>query len=275
MPAIKPADLKIRVDRLNTVFDNPEKCIAGIRDILDHYATKSLRRNRYSTHAISTLTYNAPSQVTHEITRFLIEKGANQPDYLDRLSKILWKDDYIELKSIALDLQTRLLLIEPKKHLPVIHEWLVSTRDGELLSGFTDIGLVLAKAGEYALLDELIYDWLSDKKISTNKIGLQMMARVIENKKYENMPHLFASISSLLKKSSPALDNALAALFTQLLSHNEKETLYYLRTKLAPEGSSHLKRIIRKTMLRVNPDMKQVLKAMLRNTMPPTGSEQT
>jgi len=270
MTAIQPAQLKKRVDQLVNLLDNPNKFINELYKLFDVYGDKATRINQKRSAAPTLKNFNVPNPVLNEINQRIVDRySANQQDLLE-IAQRLWNEACLEAKILAIELMLRVTLMSPEISIAIIKEWALQTEDDYLMDRMAKIGLNLVISKKYNLIDKLAEDWLLSDQIKYKRLGVRMLALILDHQNYNNLPKLFFLISTFFRDYEEGLEDDLYYLLRNLITRSPKETTLFIKTNSSFGNNKQFRRIIRKVSKVVSDPEKKEIQTYLRNSMTKT-----
>ena len=101
MPAIDLARLRKQANQLTDFFFLPEDFLRHLREMLDFYVNRTLRKKEDIAPGSNLPTYRTPLVVMRQIEKAIGPTAAENPHYALELADLLWDEGYIETRLLA------------------------------------------------------------------------------------------------------------------------------------------------------------------------------
>ncbi len=101
MPAIDLARLRKQANQLADFFFLPEDFLRHLREMLDFYVNRTLRKKENIAPGSNLPTYRTPLVVMRQIEKAIGAYRMENPHYALELADLLWDEGYIETRLLA------------------------------------------------------------------------------------------------------------------------------------------------------------------------------
>ena len=260
MPAVQLNKLKQQINTLIWKYTQPEAFLNELHDLLGYYANRVYRAGENVQHIYVGKIYHTPNIILNQIIIELLPLIEENPKRLLQIADVLWNDEYLEVRNLGI-----LILgnIPPSEHSSVlsrIQEWVISTNnknaiDTLLLEGTRNI----RRFDPHNWLKQ-IENWLNDKNIEQQIIGLKATLPLILDPAFENFPPLFNMITPYFQHDNYQIQNEIFMIIDGLISRSPIETSFFFRQILSTGISRSQIRSIRKFLPRFDKEIQDALR---------------
>jgi hypothetical protein len=258
MTAINPARLKIQCVKLRESFQDPDKFIAGLHDLLTFYASR-IRQSSITHSSVKMPTYQVPSPVLRGLELELIEETYQFPEETLTLVDFLWKEDYLEFRQLAVILIGAIPTTSDKDILKRIQNW-IKTPVEDLRRQIMTRGLQLLRMEE----KYLVLDVLKNLAVSSDKKDRQAalfgLVPFAEDSEFYDLPKIYKVLGEILMTEETIFIKEITDLIRSLKKRSESETAYFLVRQLARASKPRVFRIIRQIIGDFNIESQEVLR---------------
>ena len=260
MPAIDLVRLRKQAHQLVDFFFLPEDFIKHLRETLDFYVNRTLRKQDNIAPGSNLPTYRTPSVVMRQIENAIGPTAAENPHYALELADLLWDEGYIETRLLAAYLLGR---IPPREErlLARLTAWNQQVIDpsvrGALLT--TSLERMRKETPDQFLI--LVGEWIHPARQRFWANGIQALLPMIEDSRFENMPPIFELVRPIIESAPGVLQTDIGNLIKALYKDSPSETAYFLHEVL--ENSSTPLTIA--TLRRLMPTFPKELQTSLRD----------
>lgn len=266
MPAIDLGRLKTQAAQLIETFDQPERFVRQLHEMLEFYTNRTIRPAQAARRA-SLPSHRTPKPVLRQIASELESPADQYPLHATALTSALWKASYLETRLLACHLMG---YIPPASAMPLfslLPEWVHQSKDPEIQGALlTDALRRLRRENPEAFL-LLIEDWLKSPDHRAQIWGLRALIPLLNEPGFENLPTVFRLLRPTLETARPATQLDLQACLAALGRISVTETLYFLREVIAASKNPEMLRILRRMLPTCSPELQAGLRETLRETM--------
>ncbi len=263
MPAIQITRLRIQVARLLEHFNQPEQFARSLADLLDFYSDRARRPGKLTTLEPIQKQYRVHPAVLKQIGDELNAPCREQPEAAVALAERLWRDSHYEPRLLA----AGILALLPAASVGLMTDKLLAwARPGE---DRVLIDLLLKKAStrlmetDPKLLRKVIVNWLKDRSIQQQSIGLRALCLYIQLIPADSLPEVFKLLTPLPVKPASYLMSDLEALIGALYQRSPGETLFYLEQLAAKRQTPDMKRFLRACVNLVGEGDRESVRALI------------
>ncbi|PWH17183.1 MAG: hypothetical protein DDG60_02770 [Anaerolineae bacterium] len=267
MPAIDIARLKTQAAVLVEKFDQPERFVKELHEILDLYADRTLRVGIAAPASVLPA-YRVPQAVLRQIEMELNPLATTFPEQALALTNALWKAGYLETRLLAAVLLGKIHPDTPHL-LERVQAWVARARDKQLRKALLNAGLVRLRREAPQRFLALIQTWFDPSTPRLWEYAIYALIPLLEDPAYENLPPIYTMLTPVIQNIPPMLQNELADLLTALYRASPVETTYFLRQAMAGAASPQCAVILR----RVAPSLPEGLRAVVQSSRSPRYSK--
>ena len=263
MPAIDLARLRKQAIRLADFFFLPEDFIKLLRETLDFYVNRTLRRSQSVAPGSNLPTYRTPAEVIRQIEGAIGPLANENPHYALELADLLWDEGYLETRLMAAFLLGRLPPRE-ERLLARLTAWTQQVRDSNVRAALltTSLARMRTETPEHFLV--LIGEWLHPARPRMWSNGLQALLPMVEDPHYENLPPIFELVQPIIASASSTLQRDIGQLINALYQNSEKETVFFLHQILGASENPMTMVILRRLLPSFPPGLQSQLKEKVR-----------
>jgi hypothetical protein len=227
MPAIDLARLRKQANRLADFFFLPDDFRRLLRETLDFYVNRTLRRSQSVAPGSNLPTYRTPNEILRQIEVSLGPLAKVNPHYALELADMLWDEGYLETRLLAAFL---LGCIPPQEErlLARLTAWAQQVRDPSVRSALLTTSLTRMRVETPDQFLVLIGEWLHPARQRMWSSGLQALLPMVRDPDYENLPPIFEITRPIIKSASSTLQTEIGDLINALFSNSSQETVYFL-----------------------------------------------
>ena len=248
MPAIRPAQLKIRVTDLVENFDSPKVFISGLNDLLDYYSDRTRKPGRGGGKLSLLRAYNVSKQVTKQIESILKKKLITNTELALVIADLLWDENWLECRILALTILGWLSPNPPKMIIKRLESWSHESGGDQILDASFSSGLSRLWLDSPEDAFSLLESWLTSTDRATRKLGLRVLPPLVSDPSFTNIPRIFRLVAPYIQKVSLAPDSDVLNVVRVLAQHNPQETAYFLRRNLALSENPGIYALIRQSL---------------------------
>jgi hypothetical protein len=228
MPAIDLARLRKQANRLADFFFLPQDFLKYLRETLDFYVNRTLRKKENIAPDSTLATYRTPTVVLRQIENAIGAIAKENPHYALELADLLWDEGYIETRLLAAFM---LGCIPPQEErlLARLTAWTQQVRDPSVRAALltTSLGRMRKETPDEFLV--VIGEWLHPAREQLWPNGIQALLPMITDPNFDNLPPVFEIARPIIETAPGALQNDLGNLINAMYQASPYETIYYLR----------------------------------------------
>ncbi len=168
MTAINPARLRIQSVELSEKYSDPDAFVLKLHDVLDFYAVR-VRKNKITRTPLLLHSHQVAPPVLRAIEAELKDPLNTQPSQGILLIDTLWKEEWIETRTLAISLLGELPPINPESIFKRLKSWLSDSKSDT-------IRILLPTRGLSRLAEEnpaLVLEFFQELLNSPSKINCQ------------------------------------------------------------------------------------------------------
>jgi hypothetical protein len=263
MPAVQLAKLKIQIDRLVSQFTRPKDFQRILQDLFETHADRVYHPGETIQATSLIPAYHVSALVMHQIEKQLIQPCKENQAAALALADILWSDEYLEPRLVAIFLVGQILPQPPELVIDRLRQWSHSAESAHLqLTLFTQGSLSLRqeKPAEYL---NFLNDWLLSTRLASQKTGLHALVVLVKDREFQDLPTLFSMITPLCQAAPTGLHADLVEVIKALAHRSEVETAYFLRQILNLSSNPNTARLVRRLIPEFNPELQAGLRKVL------------
>lgn len=264
MPAIDLARLRKQTNRLADFFFLPEDFMKHLRETLDFYVNRTMRRSEKIALGSNLPTYRTPPVVIRQIENAIGSIAMENPHNALELADQLWDEGYLETRLLAAYLLGR---ISPQEErlLARLTAWNQQVRDPNVRAALLTTSLARIRKEAPAQFLVLVAEWLHPARQRLWPNGIQALIPLISDPDFENLPPVFEIIRPVLETSPGALQNDIQELINALYQVSPSETAFFLQEVLKTTPNP----LLAVTLRRILPALPPALQADLREQVRP------
>ena len=229
MPAINPARLKHQTTLLVERISDPQNFVTELQDILDFYADRTKRPGRGEKRFSLARSYNVSRQVLRQIKASLRPVILSDPESALYLIDLLWDQNWVECRTLALDILGWLPTISPDEIIDRINRWAAEcANDVRLAESLADLLLLTWQHHPQFVLDQF-GAWALASDLKLKKVSFIVISYFIDSPSFNNVPAIFKIIAPLLDKESSRSDGGFINVLRALARCSPQETAYFLK----------------------------------------------
>jgi hypothetical protein len=227
MPAIDLARLRKQANRLADFFFMPDDFRRSLREVLDFYVNRTLRRSQTVAPGSNLPTYRTPTEVLRHIEVALGPIAKANPHYALELADMLWDEGYLETRLLAAFLLGR---IPPQEErlLARLTAWTQQVRDRNVRAALLTTSLTRMREETPEQFLVFIGEWLHPARQRMWSSGLQALQPMVLNPDYENLPPIFEICRPIIEMAPSKLQSEIGDLINALYQSSSNETVYFL-----------------------------------------------
>jgi len=146
-----------------------------------------------------------------------------------------------------------------------IKRWASPSLPSYAIFDLLEMGTLRLRREIPAIYLECINDWVSSSSTGINKIGLHALFYLVKDERFQDLPKVFTLVTPMVKRVSPALQGELKHLLVALINRSPSETAYILRQVVFLSPNPETKRLLRKVLDELPPDLRGKLRDLVNN----------
>ncbi len=238
MPAIQLERLKAQAAELAEHFGSPAAFVHRLHGLLDFYADRTRRPGLTGAPPPLIPAYQAAPPVLRQVIRALAPQAAKDIEASLALADALWAEDYLECRLLAAQL---LGVLSPSPSEPILERvsaWAQAEREDQALTALFNQGLAPMIAENPDAVLALADGWLTATQRNAKILGLRVLAALLEDSSFENLPAVFRLLGPSAQSAPSALRPHLLKVIQALARRSPPETAFFLRQTLARESGA-------------------------------------
>lgn len=263
MPAIDLARLRKQANRLADFFFLPEDFLKHLREVLDFYVNRTLRKKEDIAPGSNLPTYRTPRVVMRQIQNAIGPIAAENPHYALELADLLWDEGYIEMRLLAAYLLGR-IPPEEERLLARLTAWTQQVRDPSVRAALLTTSLFRMRTETPDEFLVVVSEWLHPARQRFWPNGIQALLPLITDPKFDNLPPVYELVRPVIEAAPGVFQNDLGNLINALYKASPTETVYYLREILESSKNPLTEVTIRRTLTMFPPELQASLRELVR-----------
>jgi hypothetical protein len=263
MPAIDLARLRKQANRLADFFFLPDDFLKLLREMLEFYVNRTLRRSQSVAPGSNLPTYRTPPEILRKIEITVGPLANENPHYALELADLLWDEGYLETRLLAAFLLGR---IPPQEErlLARMTAWMQQVRDPNVRAALLTTSLARLRKETPEQFLVLIGEWLHPARQRMWASGLQALLPLIQDPDYENLPPIFAVARPIIESAPSTLQKDIGDLINALYQNSETETVYLLLEIIDSSSNPITVIILRRLLPSFPPTLQDALREKVR-----------
>lgn len=263
MPAIDLARLRKQAARLADFFFLPDEFIKHLREMLDFYVNRTLRRSQAVPPGTRLPAYRTPAVILKQIEMELKPLAEQYPEPTLKLADRLWEEGYLEACRLAAFLLGRLPPQEAGL-LERLRAWPPEVRDPALREVLMDAGLTRLRREAPQAFFELVGEWLSPAHKRSWSNGLRALTFALADAHFSNVPAALSLAEPILLLAPSPLQVEIEELILALYEAHPSETIHFLRGVLMNPNEPAALATFRRIASAFPPELNDALREFLR-----------
>ncbi len=269
MPAAELSRLRAQINGLIERFADPSGFRTALRDLLEMYANRAYRPGQAVQAQPLLPGYRVAPLIMQQLELGLSKTCQEQPEQALAVIEALWHDPFLEPRLLA----AALLGTIPVSAVGAaslgeavaqkLRAWAVPAENFRMLDALFRTGTISLRRSEPKLMLGLCEEWLSDRQVTVQALGIRALIPMIEDALFENLPPVFRLLSATVQSTPPALQTDLQVALEALARRTPVETAYFLRQALSMSPGPGTARMIRRCLPLFSPDQQASLRAAL------------
>ena len=229
LPAIDLNRLSIQLSHLISFFDSPPKFSRELQSLFSYYSYRVQPSSRSSSLSSNIHDYRVPPSLIKQIQKSLDPKIDELPDAALLSARELWTCHDYEFCLLAAYILGKIPRIDSNETIRLLIAWLIEETDQEFYKKILDLGLWKIQSEQPDILIPHIEDWLASQNKRLNLIGFCVIATLITNERFENLPVLFDLINPYLREFDEGIRTILVDIIKLLIKRSPVEIAFLLR----------------------------------------------
>lgn len=263
MPAIDLARLRKQASRLADFFFAPDEFLKHLRDMLEFYVNRTMRKPQAIAPGSNLPTYHTPSVVIKQIEQEISRNAREFPEAALELADLLWDKGYLETRLLAAFLLGQILPQESHL-LPRLTAWTQQIRDVNLRAELLDTSLARMRKEAPDQFLQLIGEWLQPERTRLWPNGIQAVISAVYDRSFVNLPPLLKLIAPVIEAAPAKLQTEIEELILALYKSSPTETTYFLRRVLTKSNDPMTAITFRRISSSFPPALKEELRDFIR-----------
>lgn len=263
MPAIDIARLRKQANRLADFFFLPEDFLKHLRETLDFYVNRTLRKKEDIAPGSNLPTYRTPFVVMRQIENAISNIATENPHYALELADLLWDEGYIETRLLAAFLLGR-IPPEEERLLARLTAWTQQVRDSSVRAALLTTSLARMRKETPDEFLVVVGEWLHPARQRLWPNGIQALIPMITDPNFENLPPIFELVHPIIEAAPGTLQIDLGNLINALYQASPSETIYYLREILEKSPNPLTTVTMRRILTNFPPELQASLRDLVR-----------
>jgi len=265
MPAVNPAQLRIRAAALAEKVDQPRQFVGGVHDLLSFYANRVHRAGESGAPPPAIDSYHVSPQVLRIVERELKEVMEDHPAEGLLLADQLWAEEWLETRLLACGLLSYAGANHSEKILTRVRSWVWECQDDILLKAVLDRALSPLRTYKVDVYYSLLDDMHSRQGENTERIILHLLLPLVDEPSFQDMPTVLKYLKPILQGESEIALSSLSRLVRRLARRSEQETMFFLLHQIPSAPHPKMSRIVRRSLPAFSPAAQERLKKAIRD----------
>lgn len=263
MPAIDLARLRKQASRLSDFFFAPDEFLKHLRDMLEFYVNRTMRKPQAIAPGSNLPTFHTPSVVVKQIKQEISHNAREYPEAALELADLLWDEGHLETRLLAAFLLGH---IPPQEShlLPRLTAWTQQIRDANLRAELLDASLARMRKEAPDQFLQLIGEWLQPERTRLWPNGIQAVISAVYDRSFVNLPPLLKLIAPVIEAAPAKLQLEIEELALALYKKTPAETAYFLRQVLTASTNPMTAITFRRISSSFPPALKEELRDFIR-----------
>lgn len=228
MPNVQLAHLQSQIKALMNHYADEKIFRDSLFSLLNLYSQKENSQNSGLFGGVGIPSLNIPAIVLSELNAIFEQAAQEYPEVTFKNSEVLAKMDFLETKMLSFSL----LLSLPSSYQKEVFNNLRNLIHEGNSEALNEMFLDCLEENTDIMLSEkwlnLIEEWLQSENLTTKKIGLSALTRVIQNKDFDYFPKVFTILTPLFSEPTIEIRHDLIQIVREMISRTEQETASFL-----------------------------------------------
>jgi hypothetical protein len=229
MPAIQLSKLKNQINQVVAQFNHPDIFLHELRGLSEFYANRVHRVGLMGEPEPIQNHFNLPKPFLRQLQLAIIDLPAIYPDEAVTLARKLWNQPYYEFQLLSAYLLGFVPITRATEVLHIIQQFALSCQDKNILMELAEASSNKIGHEHPDLLLKQIEEWMDCPEKNLNRLGLYALAKVSDEKDFENLPGVFTLIAPLTRKIDKRFKNEILQVVISITKRSPTETAYLLK----------------------------------------------
>jgi hypothetical protein len=232
MPAVQLDRLKYQIQQLLSAFSDSEQFVKKLTELFELYANRVYRPGQNMMAVRRTPMYFVPPILLRQLEFQLAPHCRQNPKKALELADALWKASHLEQKLVAAFILGQCPLNPIEAITERLLSWCNPDEDSIVLQAVLNQGSEEMRMAQPETWISLILSWLERETPSYQKMGLNALLPLVQDRNFENLPPIYRLISTVVQNPSPVYQNELVEILSALAKREPVETAYFIRQSL-------------------------------------------
>ena len=263
MPAAELSRLRVQINQLIGLFDDPAAFRSALRDLLEIYSNRAYRAGEAIKPQPLLPSYRVPPLVMRQLEQELGKTCQEQPEQALKVVGAMWQDANLEPRLLATKLLGTVPSSQAEAVVEMINGWAQPNENFRILDALFQDGTAGLRKSAPDLMIKMIEAWMSSARSEIQAIGIRALIPLIQEPGFDNLPPIFRMLSPLVQTTPPALNADLQAVMEVLSRRSPTESAYFLRQTLNLSTGLATARLVRHCLPYFNPAQQASLRSAL------------
>jgi len=227
MPAIDLTTLRIQIRELVDQSSDPDTFFESLVFLLEYYKNYTLRPEK-KVIGLNVPSYNTPTQVLTSIEKELGKLVSTDPEIGLELTTRLWNESYLEAKLLAVSLFGSIPTSTAIQLLSNFPEISGGIHEQETFLPLMTNAFIHIRHEFPTQFIELISSWLKSPDSAIQRLGLKIIANMVQGSEDEDLPKIFEILKPFFTSIEPSTQTDLVECIDSLYTNSPSETLHFL-----------------------------------------------
>jgi hypothetical protein len=265
MSAVDLTRLRFQIEDLLALFPQPAAFHSGVNALFNRYSNRSLRFGELSQTKPLIPMYHLPGPVMRQMVLELTPLIREEPQAALAIVDELWKDDYFEVKKLAIHILGLTPIDNPQIIRQRIEDWLSPDLDGTLVASIFSVGVRQLQSKFPETWEAIIQSYLYDRSPKMIRIGIQGLEQGVRAANFDNLPVVLRLVSPLIQAPHPDTNRRLEKLIEALIQHSPTETVFFLKQMLSTSDRPETLRLIKACLPSLPDALREDLKSAIKH----------
>lgn len=264
MPAVNPAQLRIKAASLAEEVDQPRQFVRDVHDLLSFYANRVHQPGESGAPPPAIDSYHVSPQVLRIMERELKGVMVDHPAEGLLLVDQLWEEEWLETRLLACGLLSHARSQLSDQILSRVQSWMRECEDDILLKAVLDRALSPIRSDDVEAYYSLLDDLHGQQGEDTDRIILHLLLPLVNEPSFQDLPAVFKYLKPVLHSESEEALSGLSRLIRRLARRSEQETMFFLLHQIPTAPQPKITRAIRRSLPAFSPTSRDRLKEAIR-----------
>ncbi len=232
MPAVQLDRLKYQIQQLLLSFSDSGQFEKKLTELFEMYANRVYRPGQNMLAVRRTPMYFVPPILLRQLEFQLAPHCRQNPKKALELADVLWKASHLEQKLVAAFILGQCPLNPIEAITERLLAWCIPDEDSTVLQAVLNQGSEEIRLVQPETWLSLILSWLERETPAYQKMGLNALLPLVQDRNFENLPPIYRLISPVVQNPSPVYQNELVDLIGVLAKREPVETAFFIRQSL-------------------------------------------